>query len=72
MNLSDAYGSNETDLSLPKISPRIYGGRTVKIEHYPYQVRVLENITKNKIQLCGGSIITELHILTAAHCVSYQ
>lgn len=48
----------------PEISPMIVGGNAVNIEDYPYQVHLL----KNGVFFCGGSILTDRYILTAAHC----
>ncbi|CAL7945081.1 unnamed protein product [Xylocopa violacea] len=45
--------------------PRIVGGREASIGEYPYQVSLLYN---NNL-ICGGSIISEDWVLTAAHCV---
>lgn len=44
---------------------RIYGGKTVEIERYPYQI----SLEKNGRHNCGGSIISRHYVLTAAHCV---
>ncbi|KAL7297653.1 hypothetical protein TKK_0009320 [Trichogramma kaykai] len=46
--------------------PRIYGGNSVEIEDFPYQVSIQ---TRNR-HSCGGSIIGPQWILTAGHCVS--
>ncbi|KAL7305315.1 hypothetical protein TKK_0002445 [Trichogramma kaykai] len=48
-----------------KFVPRIYGGDSVQIETYPYQVSIQWNNRHN----CGGSIISPYWILTAGHCV---
>ena len=45
--------------------PKIIGGVPVNIDDNPWQVAVLLNGGKN---LCGGSIIADSWILTAAHC----
>ncbi|KAF7996590.1 hypothetical protein HCN44_002236 [Aphidius gifuensis] len=49
--------------NLPK---KIIGGQTVQIEKYSYQV----SIQYQNYHICGGSIISYHHILTAASCVS--
>lgn len=47
-------------------SGKIVGGVDAEIEDYPWQVAIL---TSGNQQFCGGSIIHERWILTAAHCV---
>lgn len=46
---------------------RIVGGRNVTIEQYPYQVAL--RIVSTLSLLCGGSIVTQRKVVTAAHCV---
>lgn len=55
----------------PKISGRIIGGKDVTIEEYPYQVALLHQDNFEKI-LCGGSILNERIIITAAHCIDNE
>ncbi|KAK4328116.1 hypothetical protein Pmani_001438 [Petrolisthes manimaculis] len=48
---------------------RIVNGTDVKPAHkYPWQVGIRANNSKN--YMCGGSIINNRYILTAAHCVT--
>ncbi|XP_015608824.1 trypsin-1 [Cephus cinctus] len=47
------------------ISDRIIGGTSVTIRDYPYQVSIIYNGAHQ----CGGSILSNQWILTAAHCV---
>ncbi|XP_071512547.1 uncharacterized protein [Panulirus ornatus] len=48
---------------------RIIGGTETEEHHYPWMVSI--QLVKNvgKIPFCGGSIISDKFILTAAHCV---
>lgn len=51
-----------------RISPYIVGGRDSKIEHHPYQV-LMEIALSDRTLRCSGSIISETHVITAAHCL---
>ncbi|EFN81463.1 Trypsin-7 [Harpegnathos saltator] len=46
---------------------RIVGGRETSIEEHPYQV----SLRHGDRHACGGAIISEDWIITAAHCVRY-
>ena len=52
-------------------NPRIVGGSNATIEEVPYQIslRYCSPTTGNCGHFCGGSIINQDTILTAAHCV---
>lgn len=56
----------ECGLNLHGDQDKILHGSISPIEDNPWQVALLEEETK--IHLCGGSIITNRHVLTAAHC----
>ncbi|UJF18980.1 serine protease [Vibrio sp. SS-MA-C1-2] len=56
-----------SSLSNAMISPRIVGGNDTTIEAHPWQIW-LSNAQTNTY--CGGVIIAEQWVLTAAHCVS--
>ncbi|KAA6184480.1 serine protease [Thiohalocapsa marina] len=43
---------------------RIVGGQDASIEDYPWQVALMSG----NFQFCGGSILSERWVLTAAHC----
>ncbi|HEY3828492.1 MAG TPA: trypsin-like serine protease [Solirubrobacteraceae bacterium] len=63
--LASAAGAPTTSL---RAHAAIVGGAEVSIMQAPWQVAV-EALLGEEELLCGGSIIDESHILTAAHCV---
>lgn len=55
-----------------EISPYIVNGTDTTTSEYPSYVRLYNYLEDNSVYnygFCGGSIIDEYHILTAAHCV---
>jgi len=46
---------------------RIVGGREASISDYPWQVSLTDS--SGAIFICGGSIIAERWVITAAHCL---
>ncbi|KAH8274111.1 hypothetical protein KR044_010901 [Drosophila immigrans] len=48
----------------PQLDGRIVGGVEATIEEYPYQISL-----QRTYHMCGGSLIGEGIVLTAAHCV---
>lgn len=49
--------------------PPVVGGATIEISEAPYQVRLSYEPDHADGFTCGGSILSENFILTAAHCV---
>ncbi len=47
----------------------IVGGSPISIGQAPWQVVVIAFVSETEALLCGGSILDETEILTAAHCV---
>jgi len=51
---------------------KIIGGTGTEVNEYPWQVGIaFVGLSDGETPLCGGSIISDLHILTAAHCTLY-
>jgi trypsin len=59
-----AFAQNDDEPIKP-----IVGGSSVNISDYPYQVSLQTKIGASYYHFCGGSIINEYWILSAAHCV---
>merc|ERR1711970_1457463 len=49
---------------------RIVGGQETEINEYPWQVGIVEK--GQTTVFCGGSLISDRWLLTAAHCVQYD
>ncbi|XP_072936673.1 uncharacterized protein [Epargyreus clarus] len=49
---------------------RIVGGSVTTIDRYPFAVAILRIMNNNWIQNCGGTIINNRSVLSAAHCFS--
>ncbi|XP_061446256.1 serine protease 27-like [Rhineura floridana] len=58
--------SSEAVCGQPVISPRIVGGQPASDGSWPWQVSIWEN----QKHICGGSLLTEQWVVTAAHCVA--
>ncbi|XP_039746096.1 trypsin-1-like [Pararge aegeria] len=54
----------ENNRVVTRVDKRIVSGQEASIEDYPYQVSFIVN----KSYFCGGFIVSERYILTAAHC----
>uniref|UniRef100_A0A1L8DQE9 CLIP domain-containing serine protease n=2 Tax=Nyssomyia neivai TaxID=330878 RepID=A0A1L8DQE9_9DIPT len=49
---------------------RLIGGQLAKLDEYPWMVRLQYKTEDNELKyLCGGSLINERYVMTAAHCV---
>lgn len=52
--------------TIPGMNTRIAGGQPADPKEWPWMVALLRH---GAIQYCGGVLITDRHVLTAAHCV---
>ena len=62
----DSEEDNESEEVIKKHNSRVVGGSEAYRGEFPHQVS-LQHYTKH---VCGGTIIDEQWILTAAHCVT--
>lgn len=56
----------------PKLKPRIMNGQMANLNEYPWQVAIICQKLDNKTIIrynCGGSLISDRLVLTAAHCI---
>ena len=53
---------------MPNRATRIVGGQEAEVNEYPWQVGLVS--ATGRVPGCGGSIISNRHILTAAHCTA--
>ena len=49
---------------------RIVGGTETEVNEYPWQVGLVQ--TGGRTPWCGGSLISDRHVLTAAHCTEFR
>lgn len=66
--LSITYGSPAIGLYSPA-SNRIYGGTEASLGQFPYMVSLRAFRNESSRHVCGGSLITDRFVLTAAHCI---
>ncbi|XP_035789466.1 trypsin beta-like [Anopheles albimanus] len=50
------------------VSGRIIGGTNATINNYPFMMMLYGQLPTNVYALCGASVISPYHALTAAHC----
>lgn len=56
-------------LNPQNLNNRIINGQPAVPNSWPWVVSIYANITTKYNYVCGGSLVSSLHIITAAHCV---
>ena len=57
-------------LGLPSPTPRVIGGDTIQPYQYTFLVRIYDRMVSSNSGFCGGAMITDEWIITAAHCLA--
>lgn len=52
-----------------RIKNPVYIDGDSEFGEYPWQAAILKKDSQESVYVCGGTLIDDLHILTAAHCV---
>ncbi|XP_043106069.1 coagulation factor IXb [Puntigrus tetrazona] len=66
-NITSIFPTQPTIKNATNTKHRIVGGSEATPGEIPWQVVFIEKV--NKIAFCGGSLLSEVWVITAAHCV---
>ncbi|XP_029134080.2 chymotrypsin-like protease CTRL-1 [Labrus bergylta] len=62
-------GSKAQDCGVAPLRTKIVGGDTTTAGSWPWQVSVHFQSSANRAHICGGTLITDQWVVTAAHCI---
>ncbi|KAH8232560.1 hypothetical protein KR032_009585 [Drosophila birchii] len=55
-----------------KGNPKVSGGTEARLGEFPWMALLKYKTDSQRPFLCGGSLISDRHVLTAAHCIIHQ
>lgn len=63
---------NTSECGINPITDRIFGGQVAELDEYPWMAAIeyKDKYDGNLKIKCGGSLVTQRHIVTAAHCIN--
>jgi len=59
-----------SNLNSLDVTPTILNGKVARAGNFPWQTAIFHNVSGVWTNVCGGSLISSRHVLTAAHCVT--
>ncbi|XP_013142043.1 PREDICTED: serine protease gd-like, partial [Papilio polytes] len=83
-NSNDGYNNNNNNnnnnnhspksrcgkVTLNKPNPLVVNGKPTLEGQWPWQIALYQTQTVDSKYICGGTLVTHLHVITAAHCVT--
>ncbi|KAK0418446.1 hypothetical protein QR680_013561 [Steinernema hermaphroditum] len=67
---SEHPATHEEFMQLLNKTELVFGGQFARPGNFPYQVFINYKKTDGRFYICGGSLVSSTHVLTAAHCTT--
>ena len=66
--VNNGENTEQCTCGIPNRSNRIVGGQETEVNEYPWQVGLVSS--SGTLPWCGGTLISNRHVMTAAHCTA--